>query len=176
MIESNEKINVVSLNNSAVIRMESATSYFIHNQKTSANQQKKSKLSKILNNLKPSNLKQMFKNKQSHSDILKNSSEPVAHLIPSNSNEIKKVKSTSFLNVDSQAEVSFSSTVSMPDIQEKINKANSKSKRKLKKENTNKTNSTRKHIKDPPMNVPSSRLYFDEESYMDAFRFFDTDG
>ena len=156
---------------------------------------KKSKLAHILNTLKPSNLKMRFKAK-SLSKNFNPSSNPMSpirnFLSDSETKEFKKAKSNSFLYVDSSLEQSVASTTSMPDDFRSLIRRPS---RKLKKNSLEKETTNMKKIKPskkknahssecisfsnkntPVTNFQSNIQYFDEDDYMDAFRYFDIDG
>ena len=167
------------------------------NMNSNANQMplKKSKLAHILNTLKPSNLKMRFKVK-SLSKNFNPSSNPMSpvrnFLSDTETKEFKKAKSNSFLYVDSSLEQSVASTTSMPDdFRSPIRRPS----RKLKKNSLEKETTNRKKIKPskkknahssecisfsnkntPLTNFQSNIQYFDEDDYMDAFRYFDIDG
>jgi len=163
---------------------------------TNSNQMpiKKSKLANILSTLKPSNLKMRFKAK-SLSRNLNPSSNPISpvrdFLSDTTSNEIKKAKSNSFLSVDSPPEESVSSTTSMPDnLRLPVRRPSRKTKKVTKKEASdlkqNKSSKTKKcrsserssfsSKSSPQTNFLSNLQHFDEDDYMEAFRYFDIDG
>ena len=194
--EIHDKSKEFSSKSSIIVQAEASAPIIISTQKSTINQSKISKLAKIFNNLKPSNIKLRFKSKILSRSLHLTPESPVKNIYDT-TNERKKVKSTSFLNVDSPPEISVSSTASAPDFHDRLNKPHKKSKaislEKLKKENKNhldipKKNKTSKNkysfieadnclnLNAPSTSRKTSILNFDEEDYMEAFRYFDTDG